>query len=59
MHESREQRERKYRPPSTPPVGQYNPKVESKVKLTWDILKIYNKRTEARKNRELNKSVQT
>jgi hypothetical protein len=34
----------------TPAVGQYNPKLENKVKLTWDILKIYNNRAQRKTN---------
>lgn len=48
MSESRDQREKKYRPIMTPAVGQYNPKVEKKIKLTWDILKVFNKRSHRR-----------
>ena len=50
MTESRQQRERKSKATMTPAVGQYNPKLENKVKLTWDILKIYNNRAQRKKN---------
>ena len=49
MSESRQQRSKKYKQEITPAVGQYNPKVSQKIKLTWDILKAHHNRT-ARKN---------
>ena len=45
MVESREQREKKFKSTITPAVGQYNSKYQfQRPKLTWDILKAYQKR---------------
>ena len=39
----------------TPAVGHYNPKIEPKAKLTWDILKIYhNKNNRIRERNSIN-----
>lgn len=45
MTESREQREKKYMSTMSPAVGQYNPTFSNKIKLNWDILKIYHKKS--------------
>ena len=49
MTESRKQREKKDGKEETPAVGQYNPKIQKKIKLTWDILKAHQNKAIKRK----------